>query len=97
MNKKIISNIADSINKKRRQELFNIYTNDEVKDWITEQQKANWNSKRTGKAGWRKIASIPEEVDIFLTKVYGNDYYKDKNFLKKMCKEWMIIDSRSLQ
>jgi hypothetical protein len=97
MDKQTIVKIAESINQKRRKEIFDIYLSDDIKSWIENAQREGYFSKRTGKAGWRKIASIPVEVDTFLTRVYGEGYYKDKNFLKKMCKEWLVVDQTTIQ
>jgi len=97
MDKNVFVKIADEINFQRRQEIASIYTSPEIVGWVNEMKKNNWDSKRHGKAGWRRIASIPVVVDNFLTKVYGENYYKNKNFLKKMCKEWLIINPDNLK
>lgn len=44
----------------------------------------------------RKIASLPEEVDVWFTHLYGADYYKDKDFFTKIAPEWSVIDRNKL-
>lgn len=47
--------------------------------------------KRTGEAGWVKIAHIPTVVDKWFTQMYGKDYYKEKGFFDKH-PEWRTIN-----
>lgn len=89
---KHVNKIIDSINKKREREL--IESNDPngvVKKYLQEQRKFAGN-KRTGKAGWIKIATIPYEVDQWFIKMYGENYYKDKSFFERF-PEWKVINS----
>lgn len=85
--------IADAVNKKRRNEIFQIYNkknffNEYIKNARESGQFQKGNKSKT----MRKVASFPLEVDQFFTKVYGRDYYKDPKFFTKHHPEWMVID-----
>lgn len=92
-----IRKVAEDINKKRREELATLFFQDtrwsRYLKQIRESQQYKYGSKSKV---WRKIASMPTEVDMFFTKVYGADYYKDKNFFKKYAKEWQTINEKDL-
>lgn len=88
----VIQKIADNINKKRREEIFHIYSADnsfwkEIRDAKNYQMYERGNKSKT----MRKVASMPIEVDTFFTKVYGPDYYKDKDFFRKYHPEWSVV------
>jgi hypothetical protein len=84
--------VADKINQKRRQEIFDLYAN---KDGFLSALKKIRDSERYRKGSkskvWRLVASYPEVVHDFFRKVYGEDYYKDKDFFKKYGREWLTI------
>jgi hypothetical protein len=88
-----IKKIADDINKKRRQELITHFLtwDSPVKQYVLEAKKQGIYDKGSKSKVWRKIASMPYEVDQFFTRVYGPDYYKDKHFFDKF-PEWKVID-----
>lgn len=92
-----IGKIADKINAKRRAELLSLMDFDNpVFKYL-----ADLRMKQTFKDGskdktYRKIASLPYEVDIFFSRVYGSDYYKDPDFFTKKYQEWAVIDRRDL-
>lgn len=96
-NKKIqesIVKIADAINNKRREELFQVYDSTdlfrEIKRIKDQGIYKHGNKSKT----MRKIATIPQEVDIFFTKIYGENYYKEKDFFTKYHPEWIVIDKQ---
>lgn len=87
-----IRKIAENINKRRRAEIFKFFfENTDFSKYIQEVKKSGINKKRQGKAHWRKIASMPTEVDEFFQKIYGKNYYKDKDFFIKHAPEWMTL------
>lgn len=88
--------LADRINKKRRQELINIYDSTSVfkaLEYIRSQQIYDKGNKSKT---MRKIASMPIEVDQFFEKIYGKDYYKDKDFFTNIAPEWTTIDPKKI-
>lgn len=89
--------IADRINAKRRAELFQAMdkSNPVFKhlDQLRRQRVFKDGSKDKV---YRKIASMPIEVDLFFSRVYGNDYYKDKDFFTKRHAEWAVIGKLDL-
>lgn len=83
--------IADNINKKRREELFNFFTSwdNPVKQYILRLKKSGVYKKGSKSKVWKKVASMPYEVDQFFTRVYGKDYYKEKDFFDRF-PEWKV-------
>jgi hypothetical protein len=94
---KIIHNIAEGINKKRREEVIRIYSSDNS-FWksIREAKTFDTYTKGNKSKSMRKIASIPDEVDVWFSRIYGPDYYKDKDFFVKVAPEWSVIDRSKL-
>lgn len=87
---KALGKIVAGINRKRQLGAdFATRPPEEVKKWMEDQQKERWDNRPMGKAGWKKIATIPLVVDQFFTKMYGVDYYKDKDFFEKY-PEWKL-------
>jgi hypothetical protein len=85
--------IADEINKKRRQQLLtHFFTNSLYKNTLTNIRKQGFFQKGSKSKVWRKIASLPPEVDEFFTRIYGEDYYKDKKFFDKY-PEWKTVET----
>lgn len=85
--------IADNINKKRRNDLLQIYASkNEFTDIIKQARESGKYEKGNKSKSMRKVAWVPLEVDEFFTKMYGKDYYKDKDFFKKYAPEWAVID-----
>lgn len=85
-----INKVVEDINSKRRQELLELKFNDtSFKKYIRELRKA---PNRKNKANWKRVASMPVEVDKFFTDIYGKDYYKDKDFFKKYAPEWITYE-----
>lgn len=85
-----VNRIVDALNRKRQAEFAQAMDpRGEVRKWVEEQRKAKF--KRTGKAGWVKIASVPLVVDQFFVKLYGNEYYKDKDFFEHY-PEWKVVE-----
>lgn len=88
--KQTIGKIADRINHTRREELLTLYKGrSDVWDYIKRLKTAN---DRVGRKGYRKVASMPLEVDRFFSKVYGKDYYKDPDFFTKHAPEWAVFE-----
>lgn len=91
-----IDKLVNSINQKRDKELNAALAEEsQVKRWIEDQRRNN-PSKRAGEANWIKIAHVPFVVDQWFTKMYGKDYYKDKDFFTKYYREWMVADPKKL-
>ena len=87
----VIIKIADKINKKRRQELLTyFFTDTQYSKYIKKVKEAGVFEKGSKSKVWRKIAEMPIEVDQFFTKMFGKDYFKDKNFFKKF-PEWLVV------
>lgn len=90
---KAIKKIVDSINAKNEQHLKESFQKDgAVQKWV-ETEKAK-DYKRSGKAGWVKIASIPPVVDKLYIQKYGSDYFKHKEFWDEVGKEWKVIKGK---
>lgn len=88
--------IADAINKKRRQEIINVYSSSAAFDYIKKMRKEGvFDTGKTKGARMKKVASVPLEVDRFFTKLYGEDYYKDKDFFLKIAPEWRVTDAHN--
>lgn len=86
-----LAKVADSINQKRRREIFNVYSNTELFRQINT-IRTNETFKKGSKA-MRKLATIPMEVDLFFTRIYGPDYYKDPEFFVSKHTEWSVNGS----
>ncbi len=87
-----IRKLADKVNKKRRQELITIYDSTstfKALDYIRSQQIYDKGNKTKT---MRKIASLPIDVDRFFAKIYGEDYFKEKDFFTRIAPEWTVID-----
>jgi hypothetical protein len=92
-----IRKVADRINAKRRRELIEIYSGNTVfKDYVQDARKYKTFVEGNKSKSMRKIASMPMEVDAFFSRVYGNDYYKEKDFFTKHAPEWSVIDYHDL-
>lgn len=96
--KKALIKIADSINSKRRSELFKIFSG-QTDHLDTLKALRNTDEYRYGSKSkvWRKIASLPVEVDKFFSDIYGKDYWRDPEFFTKRYTEWAVIDSKYLK
>jgi hypothetical protein len=87
--KETLGKIADHINAKRRHELATIMYSDNVfKDWVIKQRKGG--PQKSKSKVWRKVATLPVVVDQFFQRVYGEDYYKDKDFFERYGSEWKV-------
>ena len=85
--------VADDINQQSRQTVLELlYRNNDFKKFIHDEKRAETYVKGNKTKTMRKIASIPLEVDKFFTDVYGEDYYKDPDFFKKVAPEWTVVD-----
>jgi len=91
-----IVKIADAINRKRRSEAFEIYNNKESFRSAMEDRRSNAYVHGSKDKSMRKIASYPVEVDAFFERMYGKDYWKEKDFFSKYHKEWLVIDPNKL-
>lgn len=93
MKKNIVVKVADKINATRRKEVLAIYRNSAVFDFIKKTRKSGiyQEGKKDG-VQMRKVATIPLEVDIFFTRLYGASYYKDPDFFTKKHQEWRVVD-----
>lgn len=88
---KTIGKIADRINKKRREELMSFYSdNNEFSEYIKDARNFETFKKGNKSGSMKKVASMPQVVDQFFTKVYGENYYKDPNFFIKHAPEWGV-------
>lgn len=94
--KQSIINVADMINRKRRAELLKVYESADIAKALHKMRESHIYDKGSKSKSMRKIASYPIEVDHFFTKVYGPDYYKDKDFFSKHHKEWLVVDFRHI-
>lgn len=94
--KQAIIKVAEMVNQKRRQELLKIFSGkDGFLGYLKEIRNKEVYRKGSKSKVWRKIASMPIEVDRFFTALYGPDYYKDKDFFKKF-PEWLTVDPKHL-
>jgi len=85
-----VTKIVTALNRKRQAEYAQaLDPQGEVKKWVEKQRQAKF--KRTGKAGWVKIASVPLIVDQFFVKIYGDEYYKEKDFFEHY-PEWKVVE-----
>lgn len=93
MNRDIVAKVADKVNAKRRKEVLNIYRNGAVFDFIKKARKSEvYQEGKKGGVRMRKVATVPTEVDVFFSRIYGNDYYKDPDFFTKKHQEWRVVD-----
>lgn len=90
---KAIRTISENINKKRRQEVFNIYQSADMFKVIKDAKNYGTYERGNKSKSMRKIAWIPIEVDRFFCKVYGDDYWKDKNFFTSQHPEWRVVNN----
>ncbi len=91
--KDAIAKIAEDINRKRRTELFSVFrSSSEVQKYLATLKKSGAYKNGSRSKVWRKVASMPVEVDKFFSDVYGEDYYKDPDFFRKHAPEWMVFD-----
>ena len=74
-------------------ELFR--SNNDVKEYLARLRSSGVYKNGSKSKVWRKIASMPIEVDRFFTALYGRDYYKEKDFFKKF-PEWLVVDPKDL-
>lgn len=88
--------IADAINTKRRKEILDIYSNKSIFDNLLAIRSSNVYNKGNKSKSMRKVASMPIEVDNFFTKIYGVDYYKDKDFFTKHYPEWAVVSAMNI-
>jgi len=92
-----VRSLADKVNKKRQQEIFDIYSKNTIFDAYVQKAKAYGTFEKGNKSkSMRKIATFPVELDAFFTKVYGENYYKDPDFFTKVHPEWLVIDKLKL-
>lgn len=92
-NELVMKKVIERVNNDRRKELFDALNGSEILreqlhyDRVHDTYKYGSRDKT-----WRKIATIPAEVDAFFCRLYGPDYYKDKDFFTKKYTEWNTID-----
>lgn len=86
-----LAKIADEINEKRRRELFDFFYSydNPIKNYINELRKSEIYKKGSKSKVWKMVALIPPEVDRFFSRIYGADYYKQKDFFDKF-PEWKV-------
>lgn len=89
---KAINKVVERINNKRRQELIQIYSNDKVWEYVRQIKNMGLYDGGSKSKVWKKVASMPLEVDLFFTRVYGEDYYKDPDFFEKHHPEWKVSE-----
>lgn len=87
-----IQKVADSINKKRREELIETFNDRDLLQEIHRTRLSGTFDHGNKSKSMRKVASIPFEVDQFFQKIYGVDYYKDKDFFDKFAPEWKVTN-----
>lgn len=89
--------IAEKVNKTRRAEaLSSLISGAGLWEEFARYKMENTFTKGNKSKTMRKIAALPVEVDLFFSKVYGEDYYKDKSFFKNHYPEWLVIDAQKL-
>jgi len=89
---KATKKVADSVNAKRRSEVFNLYQNKPVFDYLSQLRRDGVYNKGNKSKSMKLLASIPIELDIFFSRVYGEDYFKDPDFFTKRYSEWNVND-----
>ncbi|MEM4134603.1 MAG: hypothetical protein QXV73_05340 [Candidatus Micrarchaeia archaeon] len=88
-----IQKIAREINRKRQEEVLTFFNKRTwFSDYIKKVKMLGIYDKPSKSKVWRKIAEMPPEVDHFFTRIYGSDYFKDKNFFTKIHTEWRVTD-----
>jgi hypothetical protein len=93
---KAIQQISEGINKKRRQEVIDIYNSKDAFKVINDAKKYGTYDHGNKSKSMRKIAWVPLEVDRFFSKIYGEEYWKDKEFFNKIAPEWRVIERHKL-
>ncbi len=87
-----IRNLADKINAKRQDEIRQIYSGkNSFDEYICMAREHGIFEKGNKSKSMRKIATFPVELDLFFTKVYGENYYKDPDFFQKVAPEWRVV------
>jgi hypothetical protein len=89
--KRALVKVSNNINQRRRSELIRVMSKKtEWSNWIAKQRAQG--PQRSKSKVWRKVATMPQEVDRFFTKIYGPDYYKDPDFFRVNAPEWRVYD-----
>jgi hypothetical protein len=91
----VIKKVNEKLLDKRLEELLSVYQDPAFLGQNYEERKLGINNKGSKSKVYRKIASVPIEIDAFFTRIYGADYYKDKKFFKKF-PEWLTVKEESL-
>lgn len=91
-----IRKVAERVNQKRRSEILNIYSSTDIFKQLKQLKDQETFRHGSKSKTWRKVASFPIEIDQFFTKVYGPDYYKDKNFFTRFAPEWLVVHEKHL-
>lgn len=91
-----IGKVADRINQKRRAELLTIYDGKHALwEYVARARSLDTFKHGSRDKSMRKIASMPVEVDEFFTKLYGPDYYKERDFFDRFASEWKVVADRT--
>lgn len=88
--------VADQVNQKRRQEIIDIYNNKDIQAYFAKMRATDEFTKGSKSKVWRKVATVPVEIDIMFQKLYGDEYYKEKDFFEKHHREWLVVDPLKL-
>lgn len=91
----VIKKVNERLLDNRLQELLSVYQDPAFLGQNYEERKQGVNNKGSKSKVYRKIASLPIEIDHFFTRMYGADYYKDKKFFKQF-PEWLTVEEKSL-
>lgn len=91
----VIKKVNERLLDNRLQELLSVYQDPAFLGKNYEERKYGVNNKGSKSKVYRKIASLPIEIDAFFARTYGEDYYKDKKFFKQF-PEWLTVEERSL-
>lgn len=89
--KKLLNKFLDD----RLSELLSVYQDPTFLQQNYEERKLGIHDRGNKSKVWRKVASMPIEIDAFFTRIYGDDYYKDKSFFKKF-PEWLVVEESKL-
>jgi hypothetical protein len=96
-NELVMQKVIERVNNDRRKELFDALNGSELLREQLHYDRVHDTYKHGSKdKTWRKIATIPAEVDAFFCRMYGENYFKDKNFFQKYAPEWLVVDARKL-
>lgn len=89
-----LSNIIETINDRNTLTQNIIVNNRMDDDYALNKHVRDQGTYQKGdlRSGRRLIASLPTEVDRFFSKVYGREYYKDKQFFIKRHPEWRVVN-----